>query len=132
VNRAATGTTGQIELGRLAEQRGFAPAVRSFGGHIAAEHARAHARLIALSQRFALIPTARNPDLSRLTALSGPQFDQQFMADQVKNQQEALALFEGEAQNGQEPQLRRFAREWLPILRRDLQRAEVITTRTGS
>ena len=27
---------------------------------------------------------------------------------------------------------RQFAREWLPLLRRDLQRAELITTRTGS
>ena len=85
-----------------------------------------------LNKLLGIVPNAAMPQPGQLAALFGPEFDRQFMADQMKNQQEALALFDGEARIGQEPQLRQFAREWLPLLRRDLQRAEVITTRTGS
>jgi putative membrane protein len=132
LNRAMTGTGAQVELGRLAQQQGAAPAVRAFGSQIAAEHARMHARLTSASQRLGMVPNAAAPDLSGLTALSGPEFDRQFIADQVKNQREALGLFESEAQAGQTPRLRAVARESLPTLRRDLRRTEELAARLGA
>src|SRR5207302_9088552 len=119
-------------LGRLAQQQGAAPLMRSFGGQIAAEHARMHARLTTVSQRLGMAANPAAPDLSRLATLSGPDFDREFIADQVKNQREALGLFESEAQAGQNPRLRAIARESLPILRRDLQRTEAIAARLGA
>ena len=132
LDRAATGTWGEVALGELAHERGFAPAVRRFGAHIAYEHRRVHARLIALARRLHLYPNAGASDISRLAALSGPQFDRQFIADQVTDQREALGLFESEAQLGRNPRLRSFAREWLPLLRRDLHRAESLAARLGA
>lgn len=131
LNRAATGTGGEISLGRLAERNGFAPAVRSFGAHIAAEHRRAQARLLALARRLGMVASMTTADLSQAAALSGPEFDRRFMADQIADQREALALFESEAEAGRDPRLRRFAREWLPMLRRDLHQAEAIAARGG-
>jgi len=104
LNRAMTGTGAQVELGRLAQQQGTAPSVRAFGAQIAAEHARMHARLTTASQRVGMVPTPAAPDLSRFAALSGPEFDREFITDQVKNQREALGLYESEAQAGQDPQ----------------------------
>ena len=132
LNRAATGTGSQIELGRLAQERGLASPVRAFGARIAAEHSRVHAGLLTLAQQLNQVPNAATPDLSQLSALSGPDFDRLFMADQVKNQREALALFENAAQAGQDPRLRRFARERVPMLRRDLTQAESIAARVGA
>lgn len=131
VNRAATGTGSEIELGELARQRGYSPAVRSFGAHIRAEHGRIHARLMALAPRLGMVASQVPPNLAALAALSGPQFDAAFAADQVTDHHQALALFEGEAQTGLDPQLRRFAREYVPMLRRDLQRAQYLAGRTG-
>jgi len=131
INRAATGTGNEVELGRLAQERGYAPSVRAFGAHIANEHARAHAGVIALARRLNLAPNATMADISGLAVLSGPEFDRQFIADQVKDQREALGLFEGAAQTVQDPRLRRFAHDWLGMLRRDLQRAETIATGYG-
>ena len=131
LNRAVTGTGNEVELGRLAQERGFARPVRVFGAHIAAEHARAHAGLMALAQRLNLVPDAQMADLSGLAGLSGPEFDRQFIADQIKNQREALALFESGARTAQDPRLQRFAREWVAMLRRDLARAENIGVQFG-
>jgi len=132
LNRAMTGTGAQVELGRLAQQQGTAPSVRAFGAQIAAEHARMHARLTTASQRVGMVPTPAAPDLSRFAALSGPEFDREFITDQVKNQREALGLYESEAQAGQDPRLRSVARESLPLLRRDLQRTEELAARLGA
>jgi putative membrane protein len=132
LNRAATGTGNEIALGRLAQARGSTASVRALGAHIAAEHSRVHAGLMALARQLNQVPNAAHADLSQLTALSGPDFDRQFLADQVRNQQEALVLFENEAQAGQDPRLRRFARDRVPMLRRDLQRAESVAARFGA
>jgi len=132
INRAMTGTGAQAELGRLAQRQGAAPAVRAFGGQIAAEHARMHSRLAAVAQRLGMVPDAAAPDLSGLAALSGAEFDRQFLADQVKNQREALGLYESEAQAGQNPRLRAVAHESLPMLRRDLRRTEELAARLGT
>jgi putative membrane protein len=132
LNRAMTGTGAQVELGRLAQRRAATPLVRSFGAQIAAEHARTHARLTSLSQRLGMIANPAAPDLSQLAALAGPEFDREFIADQLKNQREALGLFESEAQSGQNPRLRAVAREALPMLRRDLRRTEEIAARLGA
>ena len=132
LNRAATGSATEIELGRLAQAQGVAPTVRSFGSHIAGEHARLHSRLLASAQRTGMVPNPATPNVSALAAVSGPEFDRQFIVDQVKNQREALALFQGEAQVGQDPRLRRFAWEWIRILERDLRRAEQIAARIGT
>jgi putative membrane protein len=132
LNRAVTGTAAQVELGRLAQQQGAVPAVRAFGSQIAAEHARMHARLTSMSQRLGMVPNATAPDLSGMAALSGPGFDRQFIADQVKNQREALGLFESEAQAGHDPRLRAIARELLPTVRRDLRRTEELAARLGA
>ena len=131
LNRAATGTGNEVALGRLAGERGLAGPVRTFGAHIAAEHARLNARLIDLARRLNMAPNATTADLSGLAALSGPEFDRQFIADQIRDQREALALFETGAQAVQDPRLRHFAREWLPTLRRDLTRAERIGSQYG-
>ena len=87
---------------------------------------------MALARQLNQVPNPETPDLSQLTALSGPDFDRLFIADQVKNQREALTLFESEAQAGQDPRLRRFARERIPMLRRDLAQAESIAARFGA
>src|SRR5438105_2818869 len=66
LNRAATGTATEVELGHLAQMQGVAPAIRSFGAQIAAEHGRANARLNALAQQLGMVANAARPDISML------------------------------------------------------------------
>ena len=75
LNRVATGIGNEIQLGRLVQEIGRAAPVRAFGAHIAAEHSRAHAGLMALARQLNQVPNIAPADLSQLTALSGPDFD---------------------------------------------------------
>ena len=78
---------------------------------------------------MAAMPAA--PPANQLAGLSGPQFDRAFMADQIKNHQEAIQLFQAEAQSGQDPRLRKYASDTLPMLYRNLQDAQAIAARLG-
>lgn len=131
VDRAALGTASEVELGRLARASANSPAVRTFGVHITADHGQAHARLVALERRLRMAAATPAPAPGQFASLFTADFDRQFMADQVKNHQEAIALFNAEAQTGQDPRLRRFARDTLPMLYRGLREAEAITARLG-
>ena len=132
VNRAAAGTALEIETGRLAGMAAGSRAVRAFGRHIAVEHSRLNAQVMALAQREGMVPNAAPPGPGQLAALEGPEFDRQYIADQVNTLQQALALFESEVQSGQDPRLRNMAARSLPILRRDLARAQAIAARMGA
>jgi putative membrane protein len=132
VDRAALGTASEVELGQLARTRAASPAVRTFANRIIADHRQAHAQLSALGRRIGLLPASSPPPRSQLASQLGADFDRQFIADQVQNHQEAIALFEAEARAGQDPRLRRYASETLPMLHRNLQQARAIAAQLGA
>jgi putative membrane protein len=132
VDRAALGTSSEIQLGRLARTRALSPAVRSFAARIITDHRQAHARLKMIERHLQMAPTTAPAPQSQLAAQFGADFDRQFMADQIQNHQEAIQLFQAEAQAGQDPRLRKYASDNLPILYRDLQEAQAIAARLGS
>jgi putative membrane protein len=131
VDRAALGTGTEVELGRLASTRAVSPAVRAFADRIITDHRQAHARLTRTERSAHIAAMPAPPPPNSLTALSGPQFDRAFMQDQIKNHQEAIQLFQAEAQTGQDPRLRKYASDTLPMLYRNLQQAQAITARLG-
>jgi len=132
VDRAALGTGTEVDLGRLARDRAASPAVRAFADRIITDHHQAHAHLSRIGRRIQMAAMPVSPPPNRLAALSGTEFDRQFIADQVKNHQEAVQLFQAEAQTGEDPRLRKYASDTLPMLYRDLQQAQAIAARLGS
>src|SRR5947207_6796050 len=131
VDRAALGTGTEVELGRLARTRAVSPAVRAFADRIITDHRQAHARLTRTERSTHIAAMSAPPPPNSLTALSGPQFDRAFMQDQIKNHQEAIQLFQAEAQTGQDPRLRKYASDMLPMLYGNLQQAQAIAARLG-
>ena len=131
VDRAALGTGSETELGQLARTRAASPAVRAFGARVVTDHREANARLRRLERRLQMIPATAPPPPSQLAAQFGADFDRQFIADQIKNHQEAIQLFEAEARTGQDPRLRKYASDTLPMLYRNLQQAQAIAARLG-
>ena len=132
VNRAVAGTAVEVENSRLARTQAASPAVRSFGGHIAVEHGRLNAQVLSLAQRDGFVPNAAPPGPGPLASRSGPDFDRQYVADQVNTLRQAVELFATEAQAGRDPHLRDFARRSLPELQRDLARARALAARMGA
>jgi putative membrane protein len=121
LQKAAAGSMGEVEMGRLAMKNAAGPAVREFGRWMATDHGAINEALDRLSRRMGVtLPTSMSSEdqaaLQRLQGLKGRAFDQQYLPLQMQGHQQTIALFEREEQSGQEPVLKALARHTLPML----------------
>ncbi|MGI9245905.1 MAG: DUF4142 domain-containing protein, partial [Steroidobacteraceae bacterium] len=77
---------------------------------------------IATSKGWALPSAATaESDQARMTSTSGANFDDRFMADQIRMHRDAISLYRQQAASGSDPDLRQFARDQLPHLEHHLE-----------
>ena len=125
------GGNAEVASGQLAEQKGGFPAIRDFGHQMAADHSKANQQLMQLA-KAANLPQPGEPDeehkamRSQLDQLRGADFDLAYIRGQVADHQKTAQLLEWEIGSGQDPQLKAFASEILPVVLRHLQMAENI------
>ena len=140
VYEATIGGKAEVEFGQLAEQKGRAQAVKDFGHQMVTDHGKANQQLMQLAQA-ANIPQPGQLDeehkamRAQLEKLGGAEFDLAYIRGQVGDHQKTAQLFEWEIGSGQDPQLKAFASDVLPIVLRHLQMAtniELQLTATAS
>jgi putative membrane protein len=64
--------------------------------------------------------------IARLEALSGPQFDEEYIKVVVKGSQQDAKDFKNEAESAQDPNLQQTAKSDAPILAQNLQTAQQV------
>jgi putative membrane protein len=122
IDKAYSINKGEIALGKLAQHRGTSTAVRDFGARLERDHQLGLDRLRETAHQAHLImPTSiqrEESDLyTQLQRLRGKEFDEAFIEHMVHGHQEAISLFENQANQGQNVALRNYAQELLPILK---------------
>jgi putative membrane protein len=131
VYEATIGGAAEIGLGQLAGQKGRSQAVKDFGRQMLADHGEANQQLTQLAQA-ATIPQPGQPDeehkamRAQLDKLGGAEFDLAYIRGQVGDHQKTAQLFEWEIGFGQDPQLKDFASQILPIVLRHLEMARAV------
>src|SRR4051794_16717488 len=126
--KAAAGGLAEVALGQLAQQNGNSPDVKNFGQKMATDHAQANQELqqIVQQENLKLPAQPASKDISRFSNLKGAAFDSAYMKDMVRDHQQDVADFQKEAQSGQDPALKAFARKYLPTLQEHLQMAQAM------
>jgi putative membrane protein len=124
----------EVALGRMTQQNAQSAQVKEFGLRMVADHGEANKELqkIAKSQKLDLPKTPTSEDKAaedRLGALKGAEFDAAYSEDMVKDHQKDLAVFQHEAESGQDPALKAFAQKTLPRIQQHLQMAQAISAR---
>jgi putative membrane protein len=137
INKVEDGNLAEAGLGQLAEQKAAEPAVKEFGRWMAADHAFANKRLVAIAKDAAYQhqPTLTEKDKAlqqKLQPLSGTQFDEEYLKGMVQDHQQTIALFEAEAQSGQYQHLKAYAQNLLPVLQQHLAEAQELAARAGA
>ena len=131
VKKAAMGGIAEVDAGKLAQQKGDSDAVKQFGAQMVADHSRTNDELkqIATSKKMT-VPTETDPAHKaaekKLEAKSGAAFDQAFKAQMVADHKATITLFEREAKNGSDSDLRAFAAKTLPGLQEHLKMAQAL------
>lgn len=126
---AAMGGMMEIELGRIAAQKGASEEVRQFGQRMVDDHTKAGEELMAIaSGKGMMLPTAPDPKhqmaMQKLSALSGDKFDKEYAKMMVKDHKKTVALFQKEASGGMDAELKSFASSKLPTIQEHLQMSQ--------
>src|ERR1700754_4907766 len=138
VGQANLGAPFQVDSGRIAEAKGTSPGIRSYANLMVSSHIPVADALNTILRRKNITPSntllrgAYDAMLFTLEADHGAAFDRNYMNGQVEYQKGNAALFEQEIQNGNDPDLRQFARETLPKIEDHLQRALKLAAAVGA
>jgi putative membrane protein len=119
----------EIDLARLAQQKTQNPEVRALARRLAADHGESNQQLMQIAQRDGVQPPT-GPDKSaskkrtKLEKLDGQAFDQAFVKEVVQDHEKDIKYFRKEQTSLQDPQLKSFAQQTLPVLQDHLQMAQ--------
>ena len=117
------------DLGELAKERAESDEVKQFAQRMIDDHGKANEQLeeIAKTKGVAL-PTEAGEEHSKVRAeladLKGEEFDQKYMAAMAEDHQKAVDLFQKQAEEGQDPELKSFAEQTLPTIKEHLTQAQ--------
>jgi putative membrane protein len=126
---AVMGSTAEIEMGRLAVQKGASEDVRQFGQRMIDDHTRANEELTRLASTKGVVPPAtldakHQAAMRKMAALSGEKFDREYARMMVGDHKKTVSEFQKEADRGADPDLKAFAAAQLPGLREHLRMAQ--------
>ena len=115
----------EVELGRLAVQRGSSAGVKQYGQEMVEDHTRANQELMQLAmQKKVELPTDMSTQntalIDRLSGLSGKSFDTAYKQAMIDSHNQAIAVFQAQSKQGQDPDLKAWATQKLPNLQAHL------------
>lgn len=127
LRKAADGGESEVALGQLAQEKASNPDVRQFGQTLVQDHTQADSQLMQIAQeKNVKIDQDNEKDRTykRLSKMSGSDFDREFVDHEVDDHEKDIKMFEKEAQNAKDPDVRQFASTVLPKLREHLAMAQ--------
>ena len=135
--KAAQGGLAEVEMGKLAADKGNSADVKAFGQHMVDDHTKANENLKSVAQGENItLPATMNAkdqaEYNRLKNLSGAAFDHRYVNDMVKDHEEDVKEFQKEANGGQDAQIKNFAQQTLPTLQEHLSRIKGIQSGSSS
>jgi putative membrane protein len=136
VMKSSQGGMAEVELGRMASQRGSDNQVKQFGERMVQDHTKANDELkqLATSEKITLAKNVGEENqmvMQRLSKLSGAEFDRAYMKHMVEDHMKDVSLFEQEAKQGRDQNLKAWAAKTLPTLQEHLKLAQSIESSLG-
>lgn len=117
----------EAHLGQMAEAQASDQSVKDFGKTLSNDHTTAYESLTVLANKTGeTLPKAigHNVTIQRLTHLKGKAFDRTFAQDEVQSHKTVLATFKTEAEHGDDPDVKAWAKSMIPTLEGHLKAAE--------
>jgi len=129
MNAAARIEMTEAHQGQMAQNQASRADVKDLGKSIAQDYRQSYDQLFGLAAKTGVaiprgIDAARNPAIAHLKSMQGVRFDQSYAKDEIAANRRAIAVFKREADHGQDTDVKAYASHMLPVMQRDLQRAQ--------
>lgn len=137
VTKAAEGGMAEVELGKLAQQKGTTDEVKNFGQRMVTDHSKANDELktIAQNKKITLpsdLDTHDKATRDRLAKLSGSAFDHAYMRTMLVDHRKDVNEFKHESSMGKDADIKAFASKTLPTLEDHLKQAQDANKAVGT
>jgi len=128
---AAMGGMMEVELGRVAAEKGMSDAVKQFGQRMVDDHSKANSELMSLaSSKGITLPTEldakHREQVTKFSAMSGAELDREYTKMMVSDHRKDVSEFEKQSTRGTDSDLKAFATKTLPTLQEHLRMAEAL------
>lgn len=136
VEDASAKGVAEVEAGKLALEKSSSADIKSFADMMINDHTVANNKLksIADTKKLEVSDDAQLMDKAKSMILelrSAKSFDQAYANNQVKAHEMTISLFEKEASDGKDADLKAFATETLPKLKGHLEHAKTLAKAHG-
>jgi putative membrane protein len=137
IMEAAMGGLMEVELGRVAADKGMSAEVKQFGQRMVDDHSKANSELMSLaSSKGITLPTAldekHQKEVTKLSAMSGAELDRAYSKMMLSDHTKDVAAFEKQSTRGADADLKAFAAKTLPTLQEHLQMAKALPNNQGA
>jgi len=131
VKKAAGDAATEVELAKLAQEKGSSDAVKELGKRVVEDHTRTNQELAAAAAKVdvempAELPRGGKKAQEKLAKLSGPEFDRAYAKMILNDKKSNIDSFTQEARSGKVPEVREFAAKTLPTLQQHRKMAEQV------
>ena len=138
IKSAIEGNYAEINVGKLAQEKGKSDAVKQFGQTLVTDHTAANEKAIAAAKEIGVTPPTGSGLMEKgtylkLKVLSGDTFDRSFANSMVADHKADIKEFQKES--SKTDAAGQFAKQTLPTLQKHLQQAQQLareTQTTGS
>lgn len=126
---AAKGSMAEVELGKMAAEKGTSDLVKQFGQRMVDDHGKASAELKDLAEKKNVkLPAELDPKhrqlRDRLAKLSGAEFDRAYADEMVRDHKKDVSEFKREAGRAKDADLKAWAGKTVPTLEDHLKQAQ--------
>lgn len=134
--KAAQGGMAEVTLGQLAVDKAESEAVKNFGQRMVTDHGKASQELTDLATaENVTLPTEMDAEAKalrkKLSTLSGSEFDKAYMKEMLKDHKKDISVFEKQAQQGKDPEVKNWAEKTLPTLQEHYTLAQTTGNEVG-
>jgi len=114
---AAKGGMMEVEMGKMAQQKGKSADVKKIGGTMVADHTKANNELMGIAKK-------KGVDLSKEKAekhsIGDANFDKDYIDMMVKDHEKDWSAFQAEAKNGTDADVKAFASKTSAVIKKHL------------
>jgi putative membrane protein len=114
-----------VELGQLAQQKAADPQIKDFGAMMVSDHSKANDQMKTLAKNKGIsLPATLSRDEQKLknnlSSKSGEDFDKAYVKAMIKDHKEDIKDFQDAIKSLKDTDLKNFAINTLPVLKKHL------------
>jgi putative membrane protein len=132
--KAAQAHLAEVDMARIVMQKSQNRDVKDFAYMIQSDHTDAYEDLTDLMRNKGMSPPDTlspdaKADIEKITALSGPELDREFVNTMVADHEKALEMYRDQVNIARSPEVRKYAEDLIPTLEMHLEKAQKLQSK---